>query len=233
MYKRGETAMFNNIEQEYKKNSFERKLNKLYWLIAILIIVPIYLLSKWLDLPTFVQCVISFGLLLVILFFAFIKDYKKVVKKLKEKVPKELKGKLILYVNDKHQEDISNLVKVLLKYNYKTKGDLKIAIDYFNNRRPIKVESSILGWIISLTLTLSSFAELAYNDVTKTIDYDKLSAIVGSALGFVAAFLIIAAAIKFVMRALLTNKDLRSQLNDDLMTIYLNFDKYKNKFTKE
>lgn len=233
MYKRGETAMFNNIEQEYKKNSFERKLNKLYWLIAILIIVPIYLLSKWLDLPTFVQCVIPFGLLLVILFFAFIKDYKKVVKKLKEKVPKELKGKLILYVNDKHQEDISNLVKVLLKYNYKTKGDLKIAIDYFNNRRPIKVESSIFGWIISLTLTLSSFAELAYNDVTKTIDYDKLSAIVGSALGSIAPFLIIAAAIKFVMRALLTNKDLRSQLNDDLMTIYLNFDKYKNKFTKE
>ena len=225
--------MFNNIEQEYKKNSFERKLNKLYWLIAILIIVPIYLLSKWLDLPTFVQCVIPFGLLLVILFFAFIKDYKKVVKKLKEKVPKELKGKLILYVNDKHQEDISNLVKVLLKYNYKTKGDLKIAIDYFNNRRPIKVESSIFGWIISLTLTLSSFAELAYNDVTKTIDYDKLSAIVGSALGSIAPFLIIAAAIKFVMRALLTNKDLRSQLNDDLMTIYLNFDKYKNKFTKE
>ena len=202
MYKRGETAMFNNIEQEYKKNSFERKLNKLYWLIAILIIVPIYLLSKWLDLPTFVQCVIPFGLLLVILFFAFIKDYKKVVKKLKEKVPKELKGKLILYVNDKHQEDISNLVKVLLKYNYKTKGDLKIAIDYFNNRRPIKVESSIFGWIISLTLTLSSFAELAYNDVTKTIDYDKLSAIVGSALGSIAPFLIIAAAIKFVMRAL-------------------------------
>ena len=225
--------MFNNIEQEYKKNSFERKLNKLYWLIAILIIVPIYLLSKWLDLPTFVQCVIPFGLLLVILFFAFIKDYKKVVKKLKKKVPKELKGKLILYVNDKHKEDISNLVKALLKYNYKTKDDLKIAIDYFNNRRPIKVESSILGWIISLTLTLSSFAELAYNDVTKTIDYDKLSAIVGSALGFIAAFLIIAAAIKFVMRALLTNKNLRSQLNDDLMTIYLNFDKYKNQFTKD
>ena len=224
--------MFQRIEKEYKRNSFERKFDKLYWLIAISIAALVYFLSKCFNIPIIIQIIIPFVLFSIIILIYLVIDYKKVTKQMKQKSPKNLRDKIDLYVNYKHHEDIKNLTKILSDYNYKTKDDLKIAIDYFTNRKSIKVESSIFGWVISVALTLSSFAELAYNDVTKKIDYDKLLAIINSILGFVIYFLIGAAIVKFIMYVIVNN-ELHSQFVDDLMTIYLNFDEYKNKFTEK
>ena len=84
--------------------------------------------------------------------------------------------KLKVYSNEVKKQNFNKIIQLLRQYNFKTKNDLKLAIDYFNSEKPIKVESDYLGWIVSISLTLSSFIEIAYNNETKTIDTTKIAA---------------------------------------------------------
>ncbi|UKI27140.1 MAG: hypothetical protein L6V91_00145 [Bacilli bacterium] len=106
---------------------------------------------------------------------------------------------------------------------------MKLAIDYYNSEKnQLKVESDYLGWIVSISLTLSSFIEIAYNTETQAIDTTKISVILGSALGIIIGFLIPIIIFKIIINKSFTSKKtIRSNLSDDLSYIYLNFDKYK------
>ena len=98
--------------------------------------------------------------------------------------------KLKIYSSKVEKQNFNNIILLLKQYNFKTKNDLKLAIDYYNSEKPIKVESDYLGWIVSISLTLSSFIEIAYNTETQAIDTTKISVILGSALGIIIGFLI-------------------------------------------
>lgn len=111
---------------------------------------------------------------------------------------------------------------------------MKLAIDYYNSEKPIKVESDYLEWIVSIALTLSSFIEIAYNNETQTIDTTKISFILSSILGILLGFLVPIIMIKIIMnKQFISKKTIRSNLSDDLSYIYLNFNKYKNQLSKE
>ena len=163
----------------------------------------------------------------------FIVDFFKVIKKskLKDKTPI-----LILfnaYIKEIESQNVNNLILLLKQYNFRTKNDLKLAIDYYNSEKPLKVESDYLGWIVSIALTLSSFIEIAYNNETQTIDMTKISIILGSTAGIIIGFIIPIIIIKLVInRIIIPKKRLQSNLSEDLSYIYLNFDKYKNQLSK-
>ena len=156
------------------------------------------------------------------------------MKNVKFKKKMNIIDKFKIYSNEVEKQNFNNIVLLLKQYNFKTKNDLKLAIDYYNSEKPIKVESDYLGWIVSIALTLSSFIEIAYNNETQTIDTTKISVILGSTLGILLGFLVPIIIFKIIINKLfIPKKTIRSNLSDDLSYIYLNFNKYKNQLSKD
>ena len=221
--------MFKNIQKNYKKNLRENKFNKYYWFIAISLMI----ISLVFKMPNNIKPYFIYISLFILVIGYFIFDYFKVTKKSKFKDKTKFSDKLKNYIHETEKENINNLVLLLKQYNFRTKNDLKLAIDYYNSEKPLKVESDYLGWIVSIALTLSSFIEIAYNPETQTIDMTKISVILGSTAGIIISFIIPIIIIKIVINGIIIpKKRLQSNLSEDLSYIYLNFDKYKNQLSK-
>ena len=222
--------MFKDIEKNYKKNLRETKFNKFYWITSFLLILG----SSLLQISDNIKPYFIYILLLIFVIGYFIINYKKTMKNVNIKKKINIIEKLKIYSSEVEKQNFNNIILLLKQYNFKTKNDLKLAIDYYNSEKPIKVESDYLGWIVSISLTLSSFIEIAYNTETQAIDTTKISVILGSALGIIIGFLIPIIIFKIIINKSFTSKKtIRSNLSDDLSYIYLNFDKYKNQLSKK
>ena len=221
--------MFKDIEKNYKKNLRETKFNKFYWTTSFSLILSSSLLQiSDKDKPYFIYI-----LLFIFVIGYFIINYIKTMKNINIKKKINIIKKLKMYAIEIEKQKFNNIILLLTKYNFKTKNDLKLAIDYYNSEKPIKIESDYLGWIVSIALTLSSFIEIAYNTETQSIDTTKISVILGSTLGIIIGFLIPIVIFKIIINKLfISKKTIRSNLSDDLSYIYLNFNKYKNQLSK-
>ncbi len=221
--------MFEDIEKEYKRNSKERKFNRLYWINAIIstIIISAFKNVKYIKYLNYVIV-----LLFIILFFIF--DYKKTTKESTLKKNEKLIKKLKEYVNLVEMNHLNSLIILLKKYNFKTKNDLKLAIEYYNSKRKIKIESSFISWITSVLISLASIITIAYDTTAQKIDYTKISVIFGNSIGFIIVALIPILILKYIINRITFSKEkLHSELSEDLSYIYINFDKYKNQLTKK
>lgn len=226
--------MFEQIEREFKNSSKERAFNKFYWLNAIFIFIIASILSMIDERFHLIRYYFIFGWIIIIVIAYFIYDYSKTIKKIKVKKDESILSKISLYVNYNEKEHINNLINILSKYNFRTKNDLKLAIDYYNSKQPIEVESSFLAWIVSTALTISSFIEIAYDSETKTLDYQKISIILGSTIGYMICIFIPILFLKMIINSvILPKKKIQSQLSEDLSYIYLNFNKYISKLAKK
>ena len=222
--------MFKDIEKNYKKNLRETKFNKFYWITSFLLILG----SSLLQISDNIKPYFIYTLLFIFVIGYFIINYIKTMKNVNIKKKINIIEKLKIYSSEVEKQNINNIILLLKQYNFKTKNDLKLAIDYYNSEKPIKVESDYLGWIVSISLTLSSFIEIAYNTETQAIDTTKISVILGSALGIIIGFLIPIIIFKIIInKSFSSKKTIRSNLSDDLSYIYLNFDKYKNQLSKK
>lgn len=221
--------MFKNIEKNYKKGLNETKFNRFYWTTSFLLIFS----SSLLKIPDNVKPYFIYVLLFIFVIGYFIVNYIKIMKNINIKKKISFIDKLKIYSNEVKKQNFNKIIQLLRQYNFKTKNDLKLAIDYFNSEKPIKVESDYLGWIVSISLTLSSFIDIAYNNETQTIDTTKISIIFGSTLGIIIEFLIPIIILKLIINNIfISKKTIRSNLSDDFSYIYLNFNKYKNQLSK-
>ena len=222
--------MFKNIEKNYKNNLRETKFNKFYWITSFLLILS----SSLLQISDNVKPYFIYVLLFIFVIGYFIINYINTMKNVNIKKKINIIDKLKIYSNEVEKQSFNNIILLLKQYNFKTKNDLKLAIDYYNSEKPIKVESDYLGWIVSIALTLSSFIEIAYNNETQTIDTTKISVILSSTLGILLGFLVPIIIFKIIINKLfISKKTIRSNLSDDLSYIYLNFNKYKNQLSKD
>ncbi|MBR2138613.1 MAG: hypothetical protein IJ966_04850 [Bacilli bacterium] len=222
--------MFKKIEKNYKNNLREIKFNKYYWTSAI----SLMFISLVFKIPDNIKLFFIYISLFILVIGYFVFDYFKVIKKWNVKRKTTFSNKFKVYLKEIEDQNINNLILLLKQYNFKTKNDLKMAIDYYNSEKPIKVESDYLGWIVSIALTLSSFIEIAYNPETQTIDMTKISVILGSTIGIIIGFLIPIIIFKLLINGIIIQKKrLQSNLSEDLSYIYLNFDKYKNQLSKK
>lgn len=221
--------MFKDIEKKYKKGLNENKFNKFYWSTSFFLIFGSFLLK----IPDNVKPYFIYVLLFIFVIGYFIVNYVKIMKNNNIKNKTNFIEKLNAYSNEIKKQNFNRIILLLKQYNFKTKNDLKLAIDYFNSEKSIKVESDYLGLVISISLTLSSFIEIAYNTETQTIDTTKISVILGSTIGILIEFLITIIILNLVINVLfISKKTIRSNLSDDLSYIYLNFNKYKNQLSK-
>ena len=169
----------------------------------------------------------SFLVLSIVLFFY--KDYTRTLKTAKINKKEKFKVKIKEYANQIEAMRITQLTEILRKYNFKTKGDLKLAIEYYCNKQPKKIESSFLGWVASLSLTIASFIAISYNEIEKKIDYEKLKAIMGSTVGFIIIIVFSVWIIKqFINLIIFPKYELYTNLSEDLTYIYLNFKNFKS-----
>ena len=222
--------MFKNIEKKYKKNLRETKFNKFYWITSFLLILS----SSLLKIPNNIKPYFIYPLLFIFVIGYFTLNYIRTMKKINIKEKINIIEKLKIFTNEIEKQRFDNIISLLRQYNFRTKNDIKLAIDYYNSGKPIKVESDYLGWIVSFAITLSSFIEIAYNEETKSIDATKISVILSSALGIIIRFLIPIIIFKIMINIIfISKKTLRSNLSDDLSYIFLNFNKYKNQLSKK
>lgn len=224
--------MFTNILNEYKKNSHERKINIFYWSIALILIILSTIIKTFTNLNTIIICISLFATLIIAITIYFIKDYKRITKnQLQEK---KLKDKLIIYVEEINKQKINKLIDSLKMYNISNKTNLKLAIDFYNNEKPKKIESDYLGWIVSSALTISSFIEIAYDSQSQTIDTTKLSVIMESTIGYIIIIILGIGMIKSIISGIIIPKQKsQSEISEDLTYIYINYNKYKNKLEKQ
>ena len=123
---------------------------------------------------------ILYSLLFIFVIGYFTLIYIRTIKKINIKEKINIIEKLKIFTNEIEKQRFDNIISLLRQYNFRTKNDIKLAIDYYNSGKPIKVESDYLGWIVSIAITLSSFIEIAYNEETKSIDTTKISVILSS-----------------------------------------------------
>lgn len=222
--------MFKNIEKNYKKNLRESKFNKYYWTIAL----TLMFISLVFKMPNNIKAYFIYISIFILVIIYFGVDFVKITKNYTINKKTTFLTKFKIYIKEVENQNINNLILLLKQYNFKTKNDLKMAIDYYNSEKPIKVESNYLGWIVSIALTLSSFIEIAYNTETQAIDTTKISVILDSTAGIIIVFLISIIFLNFFINSVvISKKRLHSNLSEDLTYIYLNFDKYKNQLSKQ
>lgn len=211
--------MFENIMKEYKKNSTERKFNIFYWVSALFITVfsPIFHYS----------ILLLTGFILIVNFIYFLRFYLKVIKSTKSR-EKEIKNKIKIYYKEIEKLNIDKTICLLKKYNFKTKKDLKLALDYYNSEKPVKTNSNYIELVITLVIAVASFIGVIYNTETKTIDIKMLGTISRYTFIFLICTLVPISIIRFVLNTIKNPEDKGySNLISDLSYIYLNFNKYK------
>ena len=221
--------MFENIEKEYKKNSKEVKFTKFYWISATIstIIFSITKINNNIRNYNFIT--------IILLVFAYLMfDYNKTMKKNARGGKHKLIDNLKIYLHILKSGNLNNLLVLLKKYNFKTKNDLKLAIDYFNSKRSIKIESSFWGHIVSALVSIASILAVAYDPITQKIDYTKISVIYGTSMGYILIAILLIIMIKLIIDNIAFSKEkLHTELSDKLSYIYINFDKFKNQLTKK
>lgn len=221
--------MFENIEKSYKRNLIDYKFNIFYYKASCGLIFISYLFKISDDIKPYF---IFFSLIIAGMAYLFAHILTNINKlNINNKI--SLLDKIKIYFKEEKKGKYVTVIKLLKKYNIKTKSDLKLTIDYFNSKKSIKVESDYLGWIVSFILTVSSLMEIAYDSEKNAINLEKISIIFGYSFKIILSFLIPIILFKRILNQIFISKDfVRTKLIDDLYYIYLNFDKYKNQLSK-
>lgn len=206
--------MFSDIEKKYKKIEHNFVFSFFYWISALGIAIIVLFISNLCNFTNHLTIII-FYIIFIITNLLFYKYYYK---------------KKYSY---KKEDKIRGLIKILNENNIRIKSDIKLAIDYYNSKLPLKIESSFLAWIVSSIISMASLVEIAYDKEENIINYKKLEVVLESTLGFIFVIIIPLIVIKLFLNSFdIPKKEIYSELTDDLSYIYYNHNKYKNELQK-
>lgn len=226
--------MFSEIEKEYRKSVQERR----YWAYYIKWAVPITVIAIVLSLIFrhlyglihLVTVMLLVGLL-VIFIVRDIKATDEIARVVRRK--KGVVAKLQSYFEVDDAMRVNNLVANLAKHDIRTKENLKLAIEYYESRLPMNTKPNLMDWILTTIVTVASVALVAYDEATSTIDVQKFLNVFISAL-IVAAICITPILVFKIVRYALSRFRNRVDtiLVEDLAEIYVNFERYEERFEK-
>ncbi len=227
--------MFYSFEKKYKDTLSEVKFNRVYLISSAIILFIGYILIKIFPdfMYTKIKYIYSFGSIIAVVILYFIIDFIKVVNKLNINKKEKLATKFTEYREFKKCKPLNDLLRLLNEYNFKTKDDLKLVIDYYNSKQSIKIESSPLSLIVSVLISLSTLVSIAYDDQSKSLSSEKAATVIGTTIGYGLIFILIAGMGYFIINYLLfSNKRLYSTLSEELSYIYVNYGKYKKQLNR-
>ena len=217
--------MFKNIEKQYKRKLVEYEFRNVYWSIAIILFL-IYI-----EIKSIFRLNNRYNWIFYLTFFIFVFMYYLLNYIIKTKnIKGTFKEKFNQYIINKKESAKKELIKTIKKYGFNKEEKIKILFDYFSKQNSIKLESSLLSWISSFALTTASFVSIAYDSSTNTISMSKLSAIFESTFSIVIITLFVFITIKFTIKEIaFSQKDIHSLISEDLLEIFINFNKYKKR----
>lgn len=216
--------MFDDIEKSYRKDLSEKRFWAFYrWRASLLAIISLILVYKFHWNSWAVAGVFGVILLGLIVYF-FWREIRRSVDKTKKHT---LREQLILYRDNEEYARLNQLLLILRKYNIKTKDDLRIVLNYFEGRQPTPTKPNVLEWIVSVMIALVSVVVIAYNESTRSIDYDKLFVILVTTASF-ASIVLMPVVIITIVRAIAQTRRARTEfiLIEDLSYLIINYEKY-------
>ena len=206
--------MYKKIEKEYKKSSEEYKFNRYYWICSFTLTLIYAVIKNFYDLRSYYILLFLTFLIIVRLIINFIKETKGKKKTIKEKIHRYLEK------SNNCQKDILN--DLLKKYNFKEKDEIKMMIFHFENCKSIKIESSLMSWVLTVSISIASFLEIAYDDTTNSINYSKLNVILNNTAIICIYLLLSLMILKTIIDQFSRNNNTKDSLIEDLTKIYLN-----------
>ncbi len=223
--------MFSKLEKQYKDLDFFSVFNKYYWKWAIRLIafyIVLFLLfpqyndffAKALYLEIFIACA----------YYIYI-DYKKTVF---TKYKLSLKHKIKFYVFRKKSIKKDEIIRVFIENGLVDKENIMLALNYYNSKQPIVIESSFFGWFFSTSLALFSIIEIGYDKSKGQIDFNMIYNFFYSI--YISAILPILVVIvaKIIIDNFNKNKLLLySDIAADLSNFYMNFERLNLRFEEK
>ena len=126
---------------------------------------------------------------------------------------------------DINKEDIYEFIKILKYYNIKTKKDLELILKCYQNKKTFKVSNDIFFSNLSLLFSIAAFLTAIYNNETDTFSIYLLNIYMLFAFLLVIAFFIINITVTYWKKY---HDELYIEIENNLLYIYLNSDKYFN-----
>lgn len=222
--------MFNQIEKEYRQGLLKRRFWIYYWRHALPVAVVAFLICWFLRIPVWFAAVIVLVVLIAFVARFFVRDIRIVLKKFKKE--SSLKAKLAAYAKVDREIRLANLVASLQAHHITSKEDLKLTLDYFLNQQPTATKTSVLEWVLSVAVALTSTVALAYDTTIQAFSITKFLAIIGPTVGIVVVIVIPILLIGVIVnRTFFSETQIESILAEDLACLYINYDEMKKQLT--
>lgn len=223
--------MFNDIEKSYRRGFQAKRFFNYYLRHAIpavaVAIVAIYIFGIWDWLATIIIAVL---LILYIIWF-FMRDIKITMGK--QVHSKGMIKILVEYFEADRRIRMGNLLVDLRKHNIRSKDDLQLAIQYFEQQIPSKSRPGLLEWTLSVIIALAPVIVLAYDNTTGTINSAEVFAILRPTVEIALAVIMPILLIKIVMSFVSSSHTkVENCLVDDLAYIYVNFKDFQQDLSK-
>lgn len=216
--------MFTKIEQNYRSTLSEQRFWRFYLLRALIVLTLAILMVIFLGFNVWLVATICLIVLLILVAMFFWQDMRMVIGGNK---PMKFSAKLEAYARADEKLRLRGLVASLAENNFRTRDDLRMAIDYFEKQRPVTTKTGVLEWVLSIAIALASVVAIAYNDDQHMVDNLKLLGIIGPTLQIVLMVVVPMFAVGILARNIFFSQaKIDSILIEDLAYIYVNFDKY-------
>lgn len=217
--------MFSDIEKEYKKGLPELRFRSYYVRLAVPLMVAAYLASKFLRINSWVTTIVMGALLLVLVIIYLLRDIHNLSPRRKGM---GLKAWLVDYNNADEVRRRTSLIVSLRKNNFKTRDDLKLALDHFEQQIPTPSKPSALELILSAAVGLMSLVVLAYDEESGVVNFSKFWSILWPTLGVALMILVPVFLIGYLVKKMIySHTKIEVILVEDLAYIYINFDKLR------
>ncbi len=223
--------MFSEIEKEYKKGLQQKRFLAYYWPCATLVVILALVFAFIFDSISWIiyGCALVLLLVLVAIFFAWELHYAtKTFQSVRRS--KSLSAKIAAYIIADDKKRIDNLIADLARNDIRTKENLRLTLDYFQSRLPYIAKTSILSWVLTAVITLSSIVIVAYDDSVGTISLQRLIPIFSSTLAVALIILTPFIIVRIISAAISSSRSkVDATLVEDLAYIYVHFELYRTK----
>lgn len=227
--------MFKKIEREYKKSLQQKRFVAYFWPGATLVVVLAIILALVFGSAQWIVygCAVFIFLILVAIFFIW--ELRRATKTFQSvRDSKGISAKISAYHIADDKKRLDDLIDDLARNDIRTKDDLKVTLNYFQSRLPSVTKPSVLGWVLTAVITLSSIVIVAYDDSIGTISLHRLIPIFGSALVVALIILTPFIIVQIISASMsISRNKVDATLVEDLAYIYVHFERYQSRLERK
>ncbi len=222
--------MYEIIEKNFKKNNPYKKYEKGYWAYYFILVVIFNLLNIIFKINNWLLAFITFLIFLISIFIFIYCTIKKSYGNKKFKKHGFIKL-LKVSVQNLNSKITDSLIATLKKNNINSKDKIRVLIDYYIKKEPASAKASFTSIIADLFVTIASIVVIAYNGVTNRLNTDIIVNVLYYSFIITMMMALFTFTVKYIFRGIFPEKEYyNSTLLDELTYIYMNFEKYENKF---